>query len=364
MGFGAGTVEGLVVTITGWAGRRVLVTGHTGFKGAWLSLWLEHLGAEVTGLGLPPEDPAGAYTALGPWPRLDSFMVDLQDRAGVAEAVAAADPQVILHLGAQALVRRSYSNPTDTWAVNVLGTANLLEAARQVSSLQSIVVVTSDKVYANAGDGRPFREHDRLEGRDPYSSSKAGAELVTASWRYSFFSDGGPGVATARAGNVIGGGDRGEDRLLPDVWRALEGGVPVRLRYPHATRPWQFVLEPLLGYLLLADRLITAPMTTPPAINFGPDVSDCLSVADVVERVLALWGAGRWEPVPEEQPREAAALSLDAGLAHSCLQWRPRLKLETAIAWTVDWWRASAEGRDLRKLALSQIEAYEELVCT
>jgi len=347
---------------SGWDGRRVLVTGHTGFKGAWLALWLQRLGARVTGLALPPEHPTGTFCAVGPWSGLESLMVDLRDGPAVSAAVARVDPEVILHLGAQALVRRGYADPTATWAVNVLGTANLLDAARGLPSLRSVVVVTSDKVYANEGHGRPFTEDDRLGGDDPYSSSKAGAELVTSSWRRSFFADRPVGVATARAGNVIGGGDRGEDRLLPDLWRALELGRPIRLRYPASTRPWQFVLEPLHGYLLLADALVHDPVGTPPALNFGPAISGCVPVAEAVDRALALWGDGGWESESEQQSPEASLLHLDASLATAALGWRPRLDFDTSLAWTVDWWRAAAAGDDLRRLALAQIDAYEDLV--
>lgn len=345
-----------------WDGRRVLVTGHTGFKGAWLTLWLQRLGASVTGLALPPEDPAGTFPALAPWPALDSHMVDLRDAPRVADVVAGADPEVVLHLGAQALVRRSYADPAGTWAVNVVGTANVLEAARARPSVRSVVVVTSDKVYANLGDGRPFVEDDRLGGHDPYSSSKAAAELATASWRRSYFDALGVGVATARAGNVIGGGDRGEDRLLPDLWRALESGSTVRLRYPQATRPWQFVLEPLHGYLLLAEALAQGHTAVPKAVNFGPGLTGCVPVGTVVDRAIARWGEGHWEQEPAQQPHEARLLHLDASLATSALGWRPRLGVDTALAWTVEWWRAAAAGDDLRKVAESQIDAYEHLV--
>ena len=343
-----------------WRGRRVLVTGHTGFKGAWLSLWLAELGAEVSGLALAAEDPAATFDALGRFPGPDGAPIDLRDAAAVARRVAETDPQVILHLGAQALVRRAYADPPATWAVNVVGTANLLQAARTAPSLEAVVVVTTDKVYANAGDGRPFTEDDRLGSHDPYSSSKAATELVVDSWRHSFFGDGAVGLATARAGNVIGGGDRGEDRLLPDVWRALEADEPVPLRYPQATRPWQFVLEPLLGYLLYAERLAGGDHL-PAALNFGPEVAGCVPVADMVERVFELWGGGRWVQVGEPQPAEAATLQLDASLAGATLGWHPRLDLDTALAWTVDWWRAAADGGDLRDLARRQIAAYSRL---
>jgi CDP-glucose 4,6-dehydratase len=337
------------------------VTGHTGFKGAWLCLWLSRLGAEVSGLALDPEDPRGAFAALAQPLAPGGAPIDLRDRAAVARRVAETDPEVIFHLGAQALVRRAYADPIGTWNVNALGTAHLLEAARSAPSLRAALVVTSDKVYANTGDARPFTEQDQLGGHDPYSSSKAGTELVVASWRHSFFSKADVGLATARAGNVIGGGDRGEDRLLPDAWRALEAQEPVRLRYPRATRPWQFVLEPLLGYLLQAERLATV-REGPVALNFGPDPTCCAPVAEVVERVFELWGSGHWEQVGGPHPPEAATLRLDAGQAAATLGWRPRLDLDTALGWTVEWWRASAAGGDLRALAEGQIDRYCALV--
>ena len=345
-----------------WAGRRVLVTGHTGFKGAWLTLWLEQLGAEVVGLALPPDDIAGAFSALGPWRNLQSMTVDLRDGPAVRRAVRDADPDVVLHLGAQALVGRGYADPAGTWAVNVTGTVNLLEAARDLASLEALVVVTSDKVYANDGDGRPFREDDPLGGHDPYGSSKSAVEVLTAAWRSSFYTDGRVGVATARAGNVIGGGDRGADRLLPDLWRSLEAGHPVRLRHPQATRPWQFVLEPLHGYLLLADAVARRLPGVPQAVNFGPDATDSMAVATVIEQSIDLWGSGGWELEPGEHPAEASCLFLDSSLAFSTLGWRPRLSLATALAWTIEWWRTAGNAGDVRKLALTQIEAYEELL--
>ena len=339
-----------------------MVTGHTGFKGSWLTLWLTQLGATVTGAALAPEDDAAAFPALAPWPGLESHLVDLRDGEAVEAILADTNPEVILHLGAQALVRRGYADPVGTYASNVLGTVNLLQALRTAPSVRAVVVVTSDKVYANRGTGRPFQEDDPLGGHDPYSSSKACTELVAAAWRSSFLSGRGVALATARAGNVIGGGDRGEDRLLPDIWRSLESGQPVRLRYPRATRPWQFVLEPLHGYLVLAERLVTAPDEAPTAMNFGPDPEACLPVAEVVERVLSLWGGGSWEIEGSPQPPEAQALTLDPTLAGQRLGWFPRLDLTTALGWTVEWWTAVRDGSDIRKLATRQIEAYEQMI--
>jgi CDP-glucose 4,6-dehydratase len=344
-----------------WKNRRVLVTGHTGFKGAWLVLWLDYLGANVTGMALPPEDPAGAFETMSPWPGLLSHLADVRDEAQVDAVMRAADPEVVIHLAAQSLVRRGHTDPVGTYATNVLGTAHLLRAASRAPSLLALVVVTSDKVYANDGGGRRYREGDPLGGADPYSSSKACAELVVSAWRRGVGDGTLAPTATARAGNVIGGGDVGQDRLLPDTWRALVNDRPVRLRYPRATRPWQFVLEPLLGYLLVAERLAITPDQVPPAVNLGPDPGESCPVAEVVGRVLSLWGSGRWELEAGAHLPEAPALHLDSTLAGTALGWSGRLDLDAALRWTVEWWRRQAQGGDLRRLALTQIRDYEAL---
>lgn len=342
-----------------WPGRRVLVTGHTGFKGAWLALWLEELGAQVMGLALPPEDAKGAFASMGPWPRLACHEVDLRDEESVVGLVESVDPDIVFHLGAQALVRRGYAEPFPTYAVNVAGTLNVLHAAARAPSPRAVVVVTSDKVYADTGRDEAFREGDPLGGDDPYSGSKALAELAVSSCRRGCLLGGGVAVATARAGNVIGGGDRGHDRLFPDAWRALEAGDTLVVRNPTAVRPWQFVLEPLLGYLLLAEHLVTDPASAPESLNFGPDPTECRPVAEVVERVFARWGHGQWRLDERSHPPEAPSLRLDATLARDVLGWTPRLPLESGIAWTVDWWRSAARGDDLRELARAQLHAYE-----
>lgn len=342
-----------------WSGRRVLVTGHTGFKGAWLSLWLERLGAQVSGLALSPESPDGAFTALTPWPSLDSHVADLRDLGAVLRVIESAPPDVVFHLAAQSLVRRGWADPASTYAVNVLGTAYLLEAVSQVGSVQAVVVATSDKVYANPGTGVPFRESSPLGGSDPYSASKAAAEHVVDAWRV-----GNPKVpvATVRAGNVIGGGDVAEDRLLPDAWRALLADEELVLRHPEATRPWQFVLEPLDGYLRVAESLILDPTASPHAVNFGPSPSACWPVSRIAEAVLAAWGGGHWVDGQQSVDLpEAPTLSLDATLATRTLGWHPRLELETAISWTVEWWRAASTGAPLRTLAVAQVAAYEDM---
>jgi CDP-glucose 4,6-dehydratase len=342
-----------------WRGRRVLITGHTGFKGAWLWLWLKDLGAEVTGYALaPPSSPNLWEIVLSGG---TSIIGDVRDADAVREAVRRAAPQVVFHLAAQALVRESYRDPLGTFDTNVLGTGSLLQACREQPGIECIVVVTSDKVYENDGAGQPFREQDRLGGHDPYSTSKACAELVTASFRDSFFGAG-PPVATARAGNVIGGGDWAAERLIPDCVRALSAGTAVTLRYPAAVRPWQHVLEPLGGYLALAQALVRAPATTPRAVNFGPDAASFLAVREVVEGFSARFGGKPgWEPEAARQPAEARALTLSSALAERALGWRPRLPIGDALAWTADWYRAHAAKENMVSYSRTQIARYESL---
>ena len=348
-----------------WLGRRVLLTGHTGFKGAWMSLWLEGLGADVTGYALAPAEPSlwsivAASSRAGSAQR--SLIADIRDVQRLAEAVARTDPQIVFHMAAQALVRESYRDPLGTYATNVMGTAALLQACRALRNLNCVVVVTSDKVYQNEGDGRAFVEHERLGGHDPYSNSKACTELVTASFRDSFFADG-PPIATARAGNVIGGGDWSEDRLIPDCVRALESGHSVMLRYPDAIRPWQHVLEPLSGYLTLAEGLVTAPKKTPRAVNFGPDPASFCTVHEVVEAFGARFGGKPgWVRDPAPQPPEAQALTLSSGLAKRALAWRPRLEIRESLAWTADWYLAHSAGKNMVAFSEAQIARYRELM--
>ena len=341
-----------------WRGRRVLVTGHTGFKGAWLTFWLQRLGAVVWGLALPPDDERSAFCLLGPWPDLEERIIDLVDRAAVRSAVAAAAPDVVFHLGAQSLVRRGYADPSGTYATNVSGCAHLLEAAVGAGA-SAVVVVTSDKVYLNEEYGRPFVEEDRLGGRDPYSASKACAELVAGSWRSMAAKT---AIATARAGNVIGGGDVAPDRLLPDMERALLTESALVLRNPTAIRPWQFVLEPLYGYLLLADLMVERPAAAPAALNFGPPAASCLPVADIVSRATALAGGLPWQPDSAQADAEAGVLRLDASAAAAVLGWRSCLDVQAALSWTVEWWTCHRTGGDLHALAHDQIERYEGAV--
>jgi CDP-glucose 4,6-dehydratase len=342
-----------------WRDRRVFLTGHTGFKGAWMNLWLQSLGAKVTGYALAPHTEPNMSGFVSS--RLASHIADIRDADRVREALIGAAPQVVIHMAAQALVRESYRDPLATYSTNVLGTGTVLEACRGLEQLQCVLVVTSDKVYENHGEGRPFVEGDRLGGHDPYSNSKACAELLTGCFRDSFFSDGVP-IATARAGNVIGGGDWSQDRLIPDCVRALKAGQPVSLRYPEAIRPWQHVLEPLSGYLALAKELVEAPAATPRAVNFGPDPASFCTVREVVEQFSARFsGRPGWRPDPGTHAKEASALTLSSALARSSLNWCPRLSVGESLAWTADWYRAHAAGENMTKYSEAQIARYESL---
>jgi CDP-glucose 4,6-dehydratase len=349
-----------------WRGRRVLLTGHTGFKGAWMSVWLNGLGAEVTGYALPPTVEPNLWSIVGPPMHgagtSHSVIADIRDARCVGEAVARADPQIVIHMAAQALVRESYRDPLGTYATNVMGTAALLQACRSLPHLECVVIVTSDKVYENHGKGRAFEEGDRLGGHDPYSNSKACAELLTMSFRDSFFADG-PPIATARAGNVIGGGDWSEDRLIPDCVRALESGRAVNLRYPDAVRPWQHVLEPLSGYLALAEGLVKAPERTPRAVNFGPDPASFCTVREVVDAFGARFaGQPGWVRDPAPQPIEAQALTLSSALAGHALGWHPRLDIRESLSWTADWYLAYSAGENMSAFSEAQIARYRELM--
>jgi CDP-glucose 4,6-dehydratase len=348
-----------------WRDRRVLLTGHTGFKGAWMTLWLQSLGAEVTGFALAPATEPNLWgvtrDAMRGAGAPRSVIADIREPHHLAAAVSQADPQIVIHMAAQALVRESYRDPIATYATNVMGTAALLQACRFRPNLQGIVIVTSDKVYENHGAGRAFDEADRLGGHDPYSNSKACAELLTQSFRDSFFA-GGPPIATARAGNVIGGGDWSEDRLIPDCLRALEAGHPVNLRYPDAIRPWQHVLEPLSGYLALAESLVEAPASTPRAVNFGPDPASFCTVREVVEVFGTRFGGKPgWVRESAPQPPEAQALTLSSALAAQALGWHSRLGIHESLSWTADWYLAHSAGENMATFSAAQIARYLEL---
>ena len=344
-----------------WNGRSVFVTGHTGFKGGWLSLWLQRLGARVVGYSLPPPTTPNLFTVADVGDGMQSIEGDVRDAQQLTAALRQARPEVVFHLAAQAIVRSGYDEPVETYATNVMGTCHLLEAVRHTPGVRAVVVVTSDKCYADTGQPTAHAEDDPMGGHDPYSSSKGCAELLTAAYRLSFLSTadgGGPAarVATARAGNVIGGGDWGNHRLVPDVVRSVAGGEPVRVRSPQAVRPWQHVVNPLSGYLLLAEELWQRGSEVAEAWNFGPGEEDCRSVSWLVERVTRRWGDGaRWQAESHPGFHETSFLMLDCAKARERLDWRPPLGLETAVDWLVDWYRLHASAGDVRALTLEQI---------
>jgi CDP-glucose 4,6-dehydratase len=342
-----------------WRDRRVFVTGHTGFKGAWLTLWLAGLGARVTGLSLPPPTDPSLF-ALCAKGRCTDLYGDIAEAALVTRSLAECEPEIVIHMAAQALVRPSYADPLGTFATNVMGTANVLQAVRSVPSVRAVLVVTSDKVYDNDGTGRPFTEDDRLGGHDPYSSSKACAEILAHSFRRCFF-DGACRVATARAGNVIGGGDWSPFRVVPNIMAAYDAGKSVALRYPHAVRPWQHVLDPLTGYLMLAQAMVTEPESAPFALNFAPDADSFRSVSELVQAFTAHWG-GRpgWRLDDGEHPHEASLLTLDAARARAALGWEPLLAFDDAVAWTADWYQEFRNGDDVGAVTRRQIGMFAE----
>ncbi len=341
-----------------WRGRRVLVTGHTGFKGTWLCTWLVRLGARVTGLALPPSPAHGLFERVGLEGRIRSCFGDLRDAEVVRNALRTAAPEVVLHLAAQALVLEGLRDPAGTFATNALGTVHLLEAIRVTPTVRVAVIVTSDKCYRD-GDG-PCAEEDPLGGTDPYSASKACAELVTAAWRSSFFpAERGLGIATARAGNVIGGGDFAADRLLPDLVRAVAAGRPPQLRHPGAVRPWQHVLDALSGYLALAEALARDPASYSRSWNFGPLRSPGWTVAEVAEFALRELGGGTWTTSEPAATAEARVLRLCSMRARQSLGWEPRLDTAAALRWAIEGYRALAGGE--RDWLAAQIARYERL---
>jgi CDP-glucose 4,6-dehydratase len=343
-----------------WRDRRVLITGHSGFKGAWLALWLQSLGARVTGFssGLPTHPSLHDLARVGEG--MESIEGDVRDAESVAQAVAASRPEVIVHMAAQSLVRRSFVEPRDTYATNVMGTVNVLDAVRRHGDgVRAVVNVTSDKCYENREWEWGYREDEPMGGHDPYSNSKGCAELVTSAFRNSFFSDGdGPRIASARAGNVIGGGDWGEDRLVPDVMRAALAGEPARVRNPNSIRPWQHVLNPLSGYLVLAQALVDSPERAT-GWNFGPVEQDARSVGWLVERIAELWPSElRWTLDDGPHPHEARYLKLDSSRARHQLGWRPPVGLQEALASIVEWYQALRDGADMRAVTLAQIDSF------
>jgi CDP-glucose 4,6-dehydratase len=350
-----------------WGGRRVLLTGHTGFKGGWLSLWLEALGATVTGYALEPPTQPNLFEQAAVGSAVRSICADVRDFPRLKTVLAECRPDVVIHMAAQSLVRRGYMDPIETYSANVMGTVHLLEALRQRGQPCVVVNVTSDKCYANREWVWGYRENEPMGGQDPYSSSKGCAELVTTMYRESFFSPTsfqrhGVAIASARAGNAIGGGDWTCDQLIPDLMRAFLAGQPCLIRNPSAIRPWQFVLEPLRGYLMLAERLAEDPCQFASAWNFGPAEDDAKPVSWIADELARLWGnSASWRHDAGEHPREALCLKLDASKARASLDWYPRLPLHLALDWIVAWYRAFEAGDDLRQLTRTHIERYEAL---
>lgn len=359
-----GSVEKVV---NSWRGRRVFLSGHTGFKGGWLALWLAARGAHVRGYALDPATEPNLFTAASVASILDDVRGDIRDSARLAASMADFAPDVVFHLAAQPLVRHSYGDPLGTYAANIMGTAHVLEAVRHTPSVRAVVCITTDKCYENREWIWPYRETDALGGHDPYSSSKACAEIICAAYRSSFFSAAQLGehqvaLATARAGNVIGGGDWSEDRLVPDLIRGFLKQQPVQIRRPAAIRPWQHVLEPLHGYMMLAERLLVEPTRFASSFNFGPRAEDSWTVERVATEVVRLWGEGAsWKRDPAPSVHEAYSLRLDSSRALMELGWEPLLPIGEALDWTLRWYRKWQEGADLRKETQTQICAYEEL---
>ncbi|MDD4915218.1 MAG: CDP-glucose 4,6-dehydratase [Methylococcales bacterium] len=350
-----------------WPGRRVFLTGHTGFKGSWLSCWLQSLGAELTGYALPPPTNPSLFEIAEVANDMRSIIGDIRDLDALKAAMLEAKPEIIIHMAAQPLVRYSYQNPVETYATNVMGTVHLLESARTVDSVRAIVNVTTDKCYENREWVWGYRENEPMGGYDPYSNSKGCAELVTSAYRSSFFNPAeygkhGVALASARAGNVIGGGDWAKDRLIPDIITAFSRNKSVLIRNPHAIRPWQHVLEPLRGYLTLAENLYTHGAVFAEGWNFGPNDNDAKPVQWIVNILAEQWGNGAaWEIDQAAHPHEAHYLKLDISKARTRLNWQPALTLSQSLQMIVDWYRGFENNSDMRKVVLEQISAYTTL---
>lgn len=346
-----------------WSGKRVLLTGHTGFKGAWLTTWLHQLGAKTSGISLPPSTRPSLYSLAEIESLCSSHFCDIRDRNALANLVHDAQPEIVLHLAAQPLVRASYRDPVETFSTNVMGTAHVLDALRGLDSVKVAVLITTDKVYRNNEWPWPYREQDALGGHDPYSASKAASELVAASYRNAFLSGQGVSIATARAGNVIGGGDWSEDRLIPDAIRAWQAGGVLHIRRPEAIRPWQHVLEPLSGYLSLAQTLWRQPHLAG-AYNFGPETAQAATVREVIELALAEYGSGQVKYGDGSAgPHEAGWLALEIAKARAAIGYKPRWDLSRTLKRTLAWYSALNDGADARALCENDIAAYEAELC-
>jgi CDP-glucose 4,6-dehydratase len=366
MGHRQGAVEGVGMNPGFWRSKRVFLTGHTGFKGSWLSLWLQQLGADVTGYALSPPTNPCLFEVAGIGQGMHSIIADIRDAESLAKSMSQAKPEIVIHMAAQPLVRYSYQAPVETYATNVMGTVHLLEAVRQTDTVRAVVIVTSDKCYENNEWPWGYRENEPMGGYDPYSNSKGCAELVTAAYRNSYFNptnhgEHGVAIGSGRAGNVIGGGDWAQDRLIPDVLRAIESGRPVNIRSPHAIRPWQHVLEPLSGYLMLAEKLFTDGPAYAAGWNFGPADEDAKSVQWIVEQLIGHWGEGAsWQLDSNPQPHEAHYLKLDCSKAKAKLDWHPRWQLALALASIVEWQKAMLSRAEMKSMTCDQIAQYEK----
>jgi CDP-glucose 4,6-dehydratase len=359
------TVESVEMNPRFWRGKRVLVTGHTGFKGSWLSLWLQAMGAQVTGYALAPPTRPSLFEAADVGSNMTSIIGDIRDLARLQSVFADCRPEIVFHMAAQPLVRHSYVEPVETYSTNVMGTVNVLEAVRHTPGVKAVVNITTDKCYENREWVWAYRENEAMGGYDPYSSSKGCAELVSAAYRSSFFNadhyaQHGVALATVRAGNVIGGGDWAQDRLIPDILAAFEQGLAADIRNPNSVRPWQHVLEPLRGYLTLAERLHDIGASFADGWNFGPLDEDARPVGWIAEKMAFLWGDGAaWRSDAGDHPHEATYLKLDISKARQRLDWHPSLRLEDALKFIVDWFRAHQAGADIRSLTLAQISSYQ-----
>lgn len=347
-----------------WKEKRVFVTGHTGFKGGWLCMWLRRLGAEVTGYALEPAMAPNLFLAADVSGGMESRIGDIRDRYGLTKAMRDAGPDIVIHMAAQSLVRYSYRHPVETYETNVMGTVNLLEAVCQCNSVKSVLVITSDKCYENQEREVGYREHEPMGGFDPYSNSKGCAELVVSAYRRSFFENGTRvGIATARAGNVFGGGDWSEDRLIPDMVRAFTVGETVTIRNPGAVRPWQHVFEALHGYLVLLERMVDDPGSFSGAWNFGPVDEDARDVAWIVEQFAHIWDGADWRiEADTAKLHEARWLKLDCSKARDRLNWRPLVDIEQALQWTVDWYRDYYNGYDAALISGQQLDKFQHMV--
>jgi CDP-glucose 4,6-dehydratase len=360
-------LEGLAMNPVFWQGKRVLLTGHTGFKGGWLSLWLQSMGAQVTGYALAPPTNPSLFEVAEVAQGMTSVIGDIRDLAKLQAVFAEHQPEIVIHMAAQPLVRYSYQNPVETYSTNVMGTVHLFEAVRNTPSVKAVVNITTDKCYENREWVWGYRENEPMGGFDPYSNSKGCAELVSAAYRSSFFNadtyaQHGVATATVRAGNVIGGGDWAQDRLIPDILSAFEQGRKVDIRNPHAIRPWQHVMEPLCGYLTLAEQLFEHGPSFGEGWNFGPNDQDAKPVGWIVKQMAALWGAdAQWQVDTGDHPHEAHYLKLDISKALSRLDWHPALRLQDALALIIDWSKQRAAGANMRQLTLSQLQAYQAL---